>query len=369
MERSAGRLAAGALAAGLIASTPPPAGATTIGLDEERLEIAPTRQEAVEVDVAHQGGRLHVTSVVAGIVAGRRCTSVSRRYATCPARGIRSIAVAGSAADDAVDARGVGVRVVMAAGDGIDHVEGGTASDVVDGGPGDDTLVGAADADRLRGGSGDDVLGGGGGDDTLAGGDGADVLAGGATGEDVLIGGAGPDALDGGFGEDHLLGESGDDRLNGGDGRDELLPGPGRDLVLARDRLVDVVDCDFAEDTRDVDAEDVLAPSCQPPPPLLAPVPDVFPASAPAARPAGGAGFITTARVRARLRRPRARRPYVRVYVVTRFPTARPITVTFVDRRGRSLQQRRVRVPTKRWFVPRVAVPRGARDVRGSCCP
>lgn len=135
---------------------------------------------------------------------------------------------------------GDGGRDLLRAGDGNDHLYGGTANggpddaDTLYGGAGSDYLQGNAGADELHGEAGSDRINGGADNDQLHGEDGNDTLNGNrgnddiraGAGNDLLRGGQGNDTLSGGEGEDVLIGDRGIDRLLGGAGDDIFVFGP-----------------------------------------------------------------------------------------------------------------------------------------------
>jgi Ca2+-binding RTX toxin-like protein len=187
-----------------------------------------------------------------------------------------------------------------------DRLSGRGGNDVLDGGTGNDLVSGGAGDDDLRGGSEDDVLDGGPGRDVLRGGPGRDEFVGGADGPDTVtyqeetqpvsvtigslrndgvlaggvsegdsvpsdvetvIGGSAGDALTVSDGFAHtLVGAGGDDTLRGGGapavldggaGVDTLVGGPASDTVLARDGILDRIDCGGGIDTLVADLADV----------------------------------------------------------------------------------------------------------------
>ena len=190
---------------------------------------------------------------------------------------------------------------------GDDSVSGGkeepetNAADVVDGGPGVDSIP-DVDADYNRGydddvsvtldgvandgeaGENDNVIGvekllvsadtativgsdaaeeftvdahsssakGMGGNDRLIAWDGADTLEGG-DGDDFLVGGFGNDVLDGGAGVDQF----------NGDRTETNVIAIGNDTIRARDGNGEQIDCGIGSDTAQVDANDVVAATCE----------------------------------------------------------------------------------------------------------
>ena len=95
----------------------------------------------------------------------------------------------------------------------------------------------------------------------------------GTAGADSLVGTARADTLSGLGGSDDLTGRGGADRLLGGPGADVLLGGaaadrmfggPGNDHLLARDGVIDTVNCGAgAADIANVDGRDRVAPNCE----------------------------------------------------------------------------------------------------------
>lgn len=258
-----------------------------------RLQIGTTDNTVV---VTHARG-------VDLVTPGGACTRSESRAATrvtCPADGLKGIAVTAGSQDDRINARDVSsasLHVAIAGGDGADELlTGDPATSRLDGGAGDDILrnVGTKRAD-MTGGPGADQLFGGDGFDILAGGAGSDLLDGGAGGGDsaqygsdgvdraagvtatlgdalcndggaadtavtgatapgctangadrdrivnveAVSGSTGPDDLTGSEAAESLVGGGGPDRVEGGGGPDRLLGDLGVDLVLARDGLVD----------------------------------------------------------------------------------------------------------------------------------
>jgi Ca2+-binding RTX toxin-like protein len=208
---------------------------------------------------------------------------------------------------------------------GDDSVSGGkeepdaNAADVVDGGPGFDRIP-DVDADYNRG-SDDDVsvtVDGQANDGepsegdnviaveklrvvadqaTVVGSDAAEdffVEANSSTirgmgGNDRLVAYDGSDTIDGGDGDDYLEGGFGNDVLDGGGGVDQFMGDRtesnviaiGNDQIRARDGVAEQVNCGIGADTAQVDASDVVDPSCEsvdrlapPPGPCCGPVPN-----------------------------------------------------------------------------------------------
>lgn len=245
----------------------------------------------------------HVRGVDVVTPAGA-CTRAESRAVTrvsCPADGLRGIAVTAGSQDDRIIARDVSsasLHLAIAGGDGPDELlTGNPATSSLDGGAGNDILrnvgtkradmLGGPGADQLLGGDGFDILVGGAGSDLLDGGAGAgDTVAyigdgvaragagitatpadglcndGGAAdaavdgaaapgcvangadrdrivNAEIVSGSAGPDDITGGDAAETLVGNGGDDRIEGAGGPDRLLGDLGIDLLLARDGLVD----------------------------------------------------------------------------------------------------------------------------------
>jgi Ca2+-binding RTX toxin-like protein len=123
-----------------------------------------------------------------------------------------------------------------------------------------ETLTGTASNDRIHARGGDDLVNAGEGNDRVFGGWGNDTLNG-EGGNDRMRGGPGTDTLNGGEGNDVLRGRWGNDVVNGDNGDDRIWVGRGADVenggagndrmhALARDRMVDRIDC--GEGDRDV---------------------------------------------------------------------------------------------------------------------
>jgi hypothetical protein len=262
--------------AGVVLWTVPPASATVVLMDEQRLEVS---EEAHAHPVAEllysERNDLTVTWVEAAdgpdgspspgfvveergdapLVPGPGCRLLGRRrVAFCAALltspnpttalvllgGLddrleiqigpdRQATVYGDKGDDVIDAHASASKVVAFAGPG---------DDVVSTGPGADALIGEAGSDRLRSGAGNDSLDGDdvdtafvkppdGGDDDLDGGAGDDLFYN-YVGADVMSGGAGFDTVSYGFQAGPVvvdLGASGP--VNGGatDGHADVISG------------------------------------------------------------------------------------------------------------------------------------------------
>jgi Ca2+-binding RTX toxin-like protein len=116
-----------------------------------------------------------------------------------------------------------------------------------------ETLTGTPGSDRIHARGGDDVVNAGDGNDRVFGGWGNDTLNGeggndrmrGGPGNDTLNGGENNDVLRGRWGNDVVNGDNGDDRIWVGRGVDVENGGMGNDVMhaLARDRMVDTIDC------------------------------------------------------------------------------------------------------------------------------
>ena len=128
--------------------------------------------------------------------------------------------------------------------DKADTIVGSKQRDVVDAGAGNDSVTGKGDLDQLRGGDGRDRLVGGGGDEH--------PLAG------IIDGGPGADRLLGKGGGDFLLGAQGDDVMLGGKG-DDVFEAAGSESQQGRDRVT----CGPGDDEADVNANDIVHPSCE----------------------------------------------------------------------------------------------------------
>jgi Ca2+-binding RTX toxin-like protein len=70
-------------------------------------------------------------------------------------------------------------------------------------------------------------------------------------GDDIVNAGDGNDKVFGGWGNDTLNGEGGNDRMRGGPGNDTVNGGEGNDVLhaLARDKMLDQIDCGDGVDT------------------------------------------------------------------------------------------------------------------------
>jgi Ca2+-binding RTX toxin-like protein len=86
--------------------------------------------------------------------------------------------------------------------------------------------------------------------ETLTGTAGRDVILA-RGGDDTINAGDGNDRAHGQRGNDTVNGEGGNDRLWGGHGKDNSFGGDGNDILhaLARDRMVDTLDCGPGNDT------------------------------------------------------------------------------------------------------------------------
>jgi hypothetical protein len=98
-------------------------------------------------------------------------------------------------------------------------------------------------------------------------------------GQDTIEGGAGDDYLEGGFGNDVLDGGAGTDQFSG-DRTERDVFATGNDQIRARDGNPEQVNCGVGADTAQVDAGDVVDPSCEsidrpadPPKPKPDPIP------------------------------------------------------------------------------------------------
>ena len=122
-----------------------------------------------------------------------------------------------------------------------------------------ETLTGTAGNDRIHARGGDDLVNAGDGHDRVFGGRGVDTLNG-EGGNDRMRGGPDNDTVNGGEGNDVLRGRWGNDVVNGDNGDDRIWVGRGQDVqnggagddrmhALARDRMVDTIDCGPGTDT------------------------------------------------------------------------------------------------------------------------
>ena len=113
------------------------------------------------------------------------------------------------------------------------------------------TIVGSDAADDIFVDANGSTISGLGGNDRLVAYDGSDTIEGGA-GDDFLEGGFGNDVLDGGPGVDQF----------GRPHRSDVIA-IGNDRILARDGVPEPVNCGIGADTAQVDASDVVDPSCE----------------------------------------------------------------------------------------------------------
>jgi hypothetical protein len=134
------------------------------------------------------------------------------------------------------------------------------ATVIGDDAPNDFTVV-AGNSSTIEGRGGNDRLVAQDGNDSISGGD----------GDDYLEGGFGNDVLDGGAGVDQFV----------GDRTERNVIATGNDSILARDGNAEQVTCGIGSDTAQVDANDVVDPSCEsvdravgpgPPPPPPGPL-------------------------------------------------------------------------------------------------
>jgi Ca2+-binding RTX toxin-like protein len=121
-----------------------------------------------------------------------------------------------------------------------------------------ETLTGTPGNDRIHARGGDDTVNAGDGHDRVFGARGNDTLNG-EGGNDRMRGGPGTDTLNGGEGDDVLRGRWGNDTVNGDNGNDRIWVGRGADVenggagndrmhALARDRMIDRIDCGEGHD-------------------------------------------------------------------------------------------------------------------------
>lgn len=109
-------------------------------------------------------------------------------------------------------------------------------------------IKGTNQGETLNGTEGRDLILGRGGADTINANGGNDRARGGP-GNDTVNGGEGNDVLRGRWGNDTVNGDNGDDRIWVGRGADVENGGAGNDRMhaLARDRMVDRIDCGEGE--------------------------------------------------------------------------------------------------------------------------
>ena len=114
------------------------------------------------------------------------------------------------------------------------------------------TVVGSDAADDFFVEANTSTIRGMGGNDHLVAYDGHDTVEGG-DGDDYLEGGFGNDVLDGGPGVDQFM----------GDRTESNVIAIGNDTIRARDGVAEQVNCGIGADTAQVDASDVVDPSCE----------------------------------------------------------------------------------------------------------
>jgi hypothetical protein len=114
------------------------------------------------------------------------------------------------------------------------------------------TVVGSDAADDFFVEANSSTIRGMGGNDRLVAYDGSDTIEGG-DGDDYLEGGFGNDVLDGGGGVDQFMGDS----------TERHVIAIGNDQIRARDGVSEQVNCGIGADTAQVDASDVVDPSCE----------------------------------------------------------------------------------------------------------
>ncbi len=123
-------------------------------------------------------------------------------------------------------------------------IKGTNNGETLTGTPGHDLILARAGDDTVNAGDGNDRVFGMRDNDTLNGEGGNDRMRGGP-GNDTLNGGEGNDVLRGRRGNDTVNGDNGDDRIWVGHGADVENGGAGNDRMhaIARDRMVDTIDC------------------------------------------------------------------------------------------------------------------------------
>jgi hypothetical protein len=114
------------------------------------------------------------------------------------------------------------------------------------------TVIGSDAPDDLFVEANSSTIRGLGGNDRLVAYDGSDTVEGG-DGDDYLEGGFGNDVLDGGAGVDQFM----------GDRTEAYVFAIGNDQVRARDGAPEQVNCGIGADIAQVDASDVVDPSCE----------------------------------------------------------------------------------------------------------
>lgn len=208
-----------------------------------------------------------IRDTVTSLSAGLPCKLIAPNAASCPATGVRALALSLGDRDDRVR-NDTAIDAELLGGDGNDLMFGGLGADLFDGGNGIDTvsyehrlepISATIDGEANDGGSfrylivqkctalssehdsigsrnenlkateGGDNLGGTVNGELLQGGGGNDTICG-AGGDDTLEGGNGSDTLRGGSGNDHLFGEADNDKLYGGTGNDDGDGGAGTDV-------------------------------------------------------------------------------------------------------------------------------------------
>lgn len=138
----------------------------------------------------------------------------------------------GAGNDTITVAPNVKVNIVVAGGDGDDHISTGGGDDRIDGGRGNDVIAGGEGRNDLFGNSGDDRIVGGNGANIIYGGDGADELVGG-NGVNYIDGGSGNDSVSSSGRHDMLIGGRGDDTIDATGQSSTVYAGEGRDSTRA----------------------------------------------------------------------------------------------------------------------------------------
>jgi Ca2+-binding RTX toxin-like protein len=236
------RIALALVALGVTAAAAPAAQATTVTTDASGALVVGAGPERNRIGLSDSGegdGRIVVyegQSAPTVTSATSACEQRDQYTVVCawsPSAGVR--VDLGDGDDDGWLSTGLpaGASIAFAGGAGSDYLQAAWdgPAPTLDGGSGNDRLSGGPGGDTLRGGDGDDALDGKDGNDRLDGGAGSDLL----TGDGTL--GTFADAIDGGAGFDTIESDWSDDAAQTkpvtvtlAGGADDGRPGEGDDV-------------------------------------------------------------------------------------------------------------------------------------------